>query len=55
MGETGKLEFTHSRSKGLLTLPNSSTPILPPGLRTRYASDRTAGREVQFRIPNAMV
>ena len=28
---------------------------MPPGLRTRWASFSTAGMDVQFRIPNAMV
>lgn len=38
-----------------MTLPNSNTPSLPPGFRTRYASLKTAGRDVQLRIPNAIV
>jgi hypothetical protein len=28
---------------------------VPPGFRTRYASARTAGMDVQFRIPNEIV
>ena len=47
--------MAYSRNNGFVTLPNSNTPILPPGRSTRYASSRTAGREVQFLMPKAMV
>lgn len=46
---------TYVLRTGLLTLLNSRHENVPPGLRTRYASRKTAGIEVQFRIPNAMV
>lgn len=46
---------THSRRTGFDTLPNSSTPILPPGLSTRCASLSTAGIDRQLRMPNAIV
>ena len=46
---------THSLNRGFVTFPNSSTPIFPPGFNTLYASLNTAGREVQFLIPNAIV
>jgi len=45
----------YSLRRGFETLPNSRTPMRPPGLRTRYASLRTAGSEVQLRMPKAMV
>jgi hypothetical protein len=48
-------EGAHSLNKGFVTFPNSSTPIFPPGFNTLYASLKTAGREVQFLIPNAIV
>lgn len=50
--EQGK---AHSLNKGLVTFPNSNTPSLPPGFKTRWASLRTAGRDVQFLIPKAIV
>jgi hypothetical protein len=48
-------EGAYSLNKGFVTFPNSSTPIFPPGFNTLYASLKTAGREVQFLIPNAIV
>jgi hypothetical protein len=47
--------MTYSLKRGFVTLPNSNTPIFPPGFNTLYASLKTAGREVQFLIPNAIV
>lgn len=46
---------THPANKGLVTFPNSMHANTPPGLRTRYASESTAGMSVQFRMPNEMV
>lgn len=48
-------DATHPANSGFVTLPNSMQAKIPPGLRTRYASLRTAGMSVQLRIPKAIV
>ena len=47
--------MAHELSTGFVILLNSRQANVPPGLRTRWASFSTAGIDVQFRMPNAMV
>jgi hypothetical protein len=48
-------QVTYELRRGLVILLNSRHAKVPPGFKTRYASIRTAGTEVQLRIPNAIV
>jgi hypothetical protein len=53
--EDGNKDRTHALNSGLTTLLNSRHANVPPGLKTRWASFRTAVMDVQFLIPNAIV